>query len=155
MKRLFFSPFISVAIILLLGMTGTRGLYSHKPPASARIERASDYQVVFDITSKDAGAQQQVLRDAQLIIDAHPDAQVEVVFYGQSLDLIQKDKSAHAGEVQSLLSKGVHFRVCHIAMDHHHVTESQLITGVGTVPDGIYEIISKQKQGWGYIKVTP
>ena len=32
--------------------------------------------------------------------------------------------------------------------------KSQLLEGVGTVPDGIYEIISKQHQGWGYIKAA-
>ena len=28
------------------------------------------------------------------------------------------------------------------------------LEGVGTVPDGIYEIISKQHEGWGYIKAA-
>jgi len=28
------------------------------------------------------------------------------------------------------------------------------VAGVATVPDGIYEIISKQAAGWGYIKVS-
>ena len=29
----------------------------------------------------------------------------------------------------------------------------QLLPGVQTVPDGIYEIVSKQQEHWGYIKV--
>jgi intracellular sulfur oxidation DsrE/DsrF family protein len=39
-------------------------------------------------------------------------------------------------------------------MKNQGITESQLISGVGMVPDGIYELISKQREGWGYIKVT-
>ena len=37
-------------------------------------------------------------------------------------------------------------------MKRHKIEKSQLIPGVTTVPDGILEIIMKQKEGWGYIK---
>ncbi|HET7115486.1 MAG TPA: DsrE family protein [Hanamia sp.] len=116
----------------------------------------SDYKVVFDITSSDPACQKQVVREASLIKQGNPDAQVEVVLYGQSLDLVCKDKSQYADDIQKLASqKGVSFNVCHIAMEHHHIDPSQLIAGVGVVPDGIYEIIKKQRDGWGYIKISP
>jgi hypothetical protein len=116
----------------------------------------SDYKVVFDITSSDPACQKQVVREASLIKQGNPDAQVEVVLYGQALDLVCKDKSQYAYDIQKLLNqKGVSFNVCHIAMEHHRIDPSQLIAGVGVVPDGIYEIIKKQREGWGYIKVSP
>ena len=37
-------------------------------------------------------------------------------------------------------------------MKRHKMTIGDLIPGVGSVPDGIYEIVMKQKDGWGYIK---
>lgn len=116
--------------------------------------QATDYKVIFDLTSNDPVAQQQVIRDAGLIKAAHPDAQLEVVVYGQGLDLVRKDKSSEADAVAKLSRQGVVFKACHVAMDRQHVTESQLISGVQTVPDGIYEIISKQHQGFGYIKIA-
>jgi hypothetical protein len=48
----------------------------------------------------------------------------------------------------------VAFKVCAIAMKNNQVEQSQLIPGVQIVPDGIYEIITKQKEGWGYIKAA-
>jgi intracellular sulfur oxidation DsrE/DsrF family protein len=39
-------------------------------------------------------------------------------------------------------------------MKRMNVDKSQLIPGVEVVPDGIYEIISKQRENWGYIKVA-
>jgi hypothetical protein len=39
-------------------------------------------------------------------------------------------------------------------MKSQKVDVSQLLPGVQTVPDGIYEIITKQKEGWGYIKAS-
>ena len=39
-------------------------------------------------------------------------------------------------------------------MKRNNIDKSQLIPGVEIVPDGIYEIILKQREGWGYIKVA-
>ena len=39
-------------------------------------------------------------------------------------------------------------------MKNHNINESELLPGVEIVPDGIYEIITKQKEGWGYIKAS-
>jgi uncharacterized protein len=53
-----------------------------------------------------------------------------------------------------LSKKDVSIKVCALAMKRQNVDESQLLPGVQVVPDGIYEIISKQRDGWGYIKVA-
>ncbi len=117
--------------------------------------QVSDYKVVFDITSADPANQAQVIRDVKSIKAAYPDAQLEVVVYGEALDLIDKDKSSFTADIKQLTSqKGITFNVCHQSMKRNQVKESDLIKGVGVVPDGIYEIISKQKQGWGYIKIA-
>ena len=122
----------------------------------ALLAQMKDYKVVFDLTSKDTNAHRTVLRYIDLITKEAPDAQLEVVFYGQSLDMIRNDKSNMAGDVSTATKKsGVSFVVCEAAMRRHGITKDQLLTGVKTVPDGIYEIITKQRQGWGYIKVVP
>jgi len=77
------------------------------------------------------------------------------VLYGQSLDMIRKDRSVVAPDIERLTqNKNVGVKVCAVAMKHHNIDSSQLVSGVGIVPDGIYEIITKQKEGWGYIKAT-
>ena len=74
--------------------------------------------------------------------------------YGQGLSLVTKGKSLVADDVVKLAqNKNISFKVCQIAMKNQGIDQSQLLEGVGTVPDGIYEVISKQRQGWGYIKV--
>lgn len=116
--------------------------------------QAQDYRVVFDVTSKDTMAHQTVLRQANSILKANPDAKVEVVIYGGALDLVTKDKSVNARAMEDLAKKAA-VKVCNITMQRHNVDKSQLIAGIQTTPDGIYEIISRQRDGWGYIKVTP
>jgi len=117
--------------------------------------QGKDYKVVFDITSSDTADQQKVLRWAEAIAKDYPESQVEIVFYGKSLNLVTKNKSVNEATVTKLAaSKNVTFSVCQVAMKKHNVVAENLLPGVQTVPDGIYEIVKKEQQGWGYIKVT-
>ena len=114
-----------------------------------------DYKVVFDLTNKDTTVHQSVIRWLKGISKSDPDAKMEVVLYGKSLDMVVKDRSSVAKDVMKLAeNKNIAFRVCAVAMKHQNINESQLLPGVKTVPDGIYEIIAKQKEGWGYIKAV-
>jgi len=114
-----------------------------------------DYKVVFDLTSGDTLSQQTAIRWINEIIKAEPTAQVEVVMFGKGLPLAVQDRSALANDVMSLATnKNVAFKVCAIALANQKIDKSQLLTGVQIVPDGIYEIVSKQREGWGYIKVA-
>lgn len=113
-----------------------------------------DYRVVFDVTSKDTNTYHTVVRQAGSILKANPDAKVEIVIYGGALDLVTKDRSIVAPAVQELAKKAT-FKVCAVTMQRHNLDKSRLIPGVETVADGIYEIITRQKEGWGYIKVSP
>ncbi|WP_026898098.1 DsrE family protein [Daejeonella oryzae] len=128
--------------ILLLGISGG-------------FSQTVDYKVVFDLTSKDSSAHQMIIRWLKGISKSDPKAQMEVVFYGKSLDMITKQRSTVAADVAELSKNpNIKFKVCAVAMKNQNVEETQLLSGVQIVPDGIYEIISKQKEGWGYIKAT-
>jgi len=117
--------------------------------------QTADYKVVFDLTSKDTLNHRTVVREANLIKESNSNANIEVVVYGEGLDLVLKDKSTQAAAVQQLINdKKVSFKVCAMTMKRNNIDKSQLLPGVEIVPDGIYEIISKQHEGWGYIKVA-
>ena len=114
-----------------------------------------DYKVVFDLTSKDTLAHQTAIRQMGLIARSNPDAKVELVIFGQAIGMVVDEKSVVKEDLLKLLQlKNVSVNVCEITMQRGKIEKSQLVPGVGTVPDGIYEIISKQREGWGYIKVA-
>ena len=87
------------------------------------------YNVVFDLTTGDTLTHKRVIRWIKGILESYPDAKLEVVFY-------------------------VTFAVCEQAMKVHKVARDMLLPGVTTVPDAIYELISKQADGYGYIKIV-
>lgn len=119
--------------------------------ANAQVAR---YNVVFDMSSRDTVNQQAVVREIGLITGARPDAKLEVVIYGQGLDLVVKDRTVQQPALERLIADNkATFKVCAMTMKRNNIEKDQLVPGVEVVPDGIYEIISKQQEGWGYIKV--
>ncbi|HEY2647912.1 MAG TPA: DsrE family protein [Puia sp.] len=116
--------------------------------------QSSNYKVVFDMSSRDSVNQQAIVREIGLITGASPDAKLEVVIYGQGLDLAIKNHSVQQPAIEKIMaSNKATFKVCAMTMKRNNVDSTQLVPGVEIVPDGIYEIISKQQAGWGYIKV--
>ena len=118
------------------------------------VQAQENYKVVFDMSSRDTVNQQAIVREIGLITDANPNAKLEVVIYGQGLDLAVNGRSPQQAGVEKILASGkASFKVCAMTMKRNNITKEQLVPGVEVVPDGIYEIVSKQHDGWGYIKV--
>lgn len=137
MKRIIF-----IYILLLMG-------------AGNGFAQGAPYHAVFDLTTGDTATHQRVMRWVKSISESHPDARLEIVFYGKSLPMVEKGKSTMSADIVKLAAgNNVTFAVCEQAMKVHKVEKSMLLDGVKTVPDAIYEIISLQARGYGYIKVT-
>jgi uncharacterized protein len=112
------------------------------------------YRVVFDLTSRDTLDQRAVLRWLKEVGGSSPEAKMEVVMYAKGFELVMPDRSAFAADVkEAMKNPNVSFRVCAIALKNNNVAKSQRLAGVETVPDGIHELVMKQQDGWGYIKV--
>ena len=112
------------------------------------------YRVVFDLTSRDTLEQKAVLRWLREVGTASPQAQMEVVMYGKGFELVMPERSAYTADVkEAMKNPNVKFKVCAIALRNNNIDKSQLLPEVEAVPDGIYELVSKQQDHWGYIKV--
>ena len=120
--------------------------------ALAQSSPAKPYKVVFDLTSADQVDQRAVLRWIKEVTALNPKTKIEVVMYGRGLDLVVSGKTSLETGVTEALGHAT-FAVCAIAMKNQKVEKSQLLANVQVVPDGIGEIVAKQREGWGYIKV--
>ena len=129
------------------------GLFALLSPAAMQAQ-SQPYRVVFDLTSRDSLEQKAVLRWLREVGTSSPNAQMEVVMYARGFELVMPERSAYIAEVkEAMKNPNVTFKVCAIALKNNSVQMSQLLPGVQSVPDGIYEIVSKQQDNWGYIKV--
>ena len=110
-------------------------------------------KVVFDVTSSNPDVHRTAAKHLRLMAEAYPESEFELVVYSGAIKMVDR-KSSVAGETLEEVVKrnNVSVVVCEQTMKRHKMTMDDLIPGVGSVPDGIYEIIIKQKEGWGYIK---
>ena len=139
---------------LLPALIGVVALSAVAIGVHAQNSQPQPYKVVFDLTSSDPIDQQAVLRWITEVKAVNPTTETEVVMYGRGLDLIIAGKTTRAADVARAISDlHADFRVCAIAMKNQQVDKSQLLPNVEIVPDGIGEIVAKQRAGWGYIKV--
>ena len=129
------------------------GLFALLSPGFVHAQ-AYPYRVVFDLTSRDSLEQKSVLRWLREVGTSSPNAQMEVVMYGKGFELVMPERSAYLADVkEAMKNPNVTFKVCAIALKNNNVDKSQLLPGVWVVPDGIYELVAKQQDHWGYIKV--
>lgn len=118
----------------------------------AVLSQSKPVKIVFDLTSKDTLAHQATMRHVSGMAKAYPDSKFEVVIYGGALPMVVKGQSTVAKNLKELESNNVSFKVCAITMKRYNIETSQLLPSTEVVPDAILEIVTKQSEGWGYIK---
>lgn len=117
------------------------------------IAQTKPVKIVFDLTSKDTLTQQTALRHISLMTESYPQSSFELVIYGGAMNMVVKGKSTMTKSIEKIAGNPkVSIKVCEYTMKRYGVDKSQLLPGVGTVPDGILEIVTRQTEGWGYIK---
>ena len=117
--------------------------------------KAEPYRVAFDLTSRDSVDQAAQVRWIREVTTASPNVEIEVVMYGKGFEIVMPERSKVLADVQKALTNPkVSFKICAIAMKNNNLDKSQLLPQVQIVPDGIRELVEKQQQHWGYIKVS-
>lgn len=110
-------------------------------------------KIVFDVSSGDTLVQQAAIRHVSTMARSYKDAKFEVVVYGNALPMVVKNETTIGKQLQSLTSNpNVSIKVCELTLKRENVSVSQLVQNVSPVPDAIIEIVTRQSEGWGYIK---
>ena len=110
------------------------------------------HQIVFQLTSADTTAHKMLLKQLGNIGKVAPKTKIEVVCHGPGIAILMKEKSIVKQKISEIAGKDVQFVACEFSLQERKVDKSELIPEAGTVPAGIIEIVSKQEQGWSYIK---
>ncbi len=136
---------VSVVIALvMLSMT----IYSQTKTDNQKPE----HKIIFQLTSGDTTAHKQLIKQFNNILSVSPTTKIEVVCHGAGLDMLVSGKTIVEEKIKILSDKGVVFNACEFSIKERKVDRSKIISVSGFVPAGIVEIVSKQEQGWSYIK---
>jgi intracellular sulfur oxidation DsrE/DsrF family protein len=123
-------------------------------PAGLAFAQSKPHRVLFVLTSSDEADWHMTITNMSNFIKAFPatdTVEVEIVAYGPGLGFLRK-ASVIQPDLEALEAKHVHFVACENSMRMQHVTAADLAPGVTSVPSGVVEVVSKQEQGWPYIK---
>jgi len=125
------------------------------PTRSAARPRAAakPLRVVMQVSDAHPGTWMLALsniRNAQKDVGTR-NIEVELVAYGAGLDML-RDDSVVANEVQQAMASGARFVACRNTMEGQHITEAEMIAGIGYVQAGAIEIVRKQMEGYAYLR---
>ncbi|HSJ67724.1 MAG TPA: DsrE family protein [Anditalea sp.] len=110
-------------------------------------------KVVFDVTSSDESIHKMVMRHVTLMAEAYPESEFAVVVYGGALPMLVNGSSTVSQEIlQFKNNEKISILACEGTMKRFEVKNDQLLSGVKSVRDGLYELAIKQSEGWAYIK---
>lgn len=130
------------------------GMVAFSRPASP-VEVPADKKqsrVVFQLSTPDTAAYRSLVRQLHNLLEGLPKAQVEVVVHNKGIALLHKEKSNVAPELEVLKNLGIRFVACEQTMKQQKLDKTDILPLAGFVPRGLVEIITRQEEGWAYIK---
>ena len=123
--------------------------------ASAQAQQSAPQRakVVIQVSDADQGKWNLALNNAKNIQSdlGAANVDVEIVAYGPGIGMLKKD-SPVAGRIDEATTAGVKVIACENTMRGQKLTRTEMLTGIGYVPAGVVELISKQQQGWAYLR---
>lgn len=111
-----------------------------------------EHKIIFQLTTGDTTTHKQLMKQFSNILSVSPTTQIEVVCHGPGLDMLVTGKTIVGEKIKVMADKGVAFKACEFSMKERKVEKDKIIASAGFVEAGIVEIVSKQEQGWSYIK---
>ena len=140
---------LATCLVLCLTCSG----FSQAQTSTQVPTQTKTHRIVFAVSSGDEADWNISLGNIRnLIAGLKPDTtEVEVVAFAQGITLVTLDSKV-ADQIAALQAQNVHFVACHNSMHARHLEQKDLLAGVTPVPSGIVEIVTKQEQGWAYIK---
>jgi len=108
--------------------------------------------IVMQFSDGDSLSQMSVTGQVKNIREAWPNADIEVVCHGPGLDLLMKGKSKASQAIEDWSAKGVVFAACNNTMKRRGVKKEGLLTASQVVPSAMLELVTKQENGWAYVK---
>jgi uncharacterized protein len=78
-------------------------------------------------------------------------SEVEIVAYGPGIGMLKAD-SVTAARVTEATQAGIKVVACQNTMKGQKLTTADMNTSIGYVPAGVVEIMTRQSQGWAYVR---
>ena len=133
-------------------LIATLALFLSSVPAPAA---ASAYHpgVIVQVSNKDPESWDLTLLNIKYIQEqlGQNRLPIEVVAFGPGVYMLTRNSVVRGG-LRRAMQHGVRFVACETSMRARRIMRKDMYPGVTFVPLGIAEIITKQREGWSYLK---
>ena len=110
-------------------------------------------RVVIQVSDNDPAKWNLALNNANNIQTdlGAPNVDIEIVAYGPGIGMLKMD-SPVGGRIDEASAAGVKVLACENTMRGQKLTRTDMLNGIGYVPAGVVELMTRQQQGWAYIR---
>jgi intracellular sulfur oxidation DsrE/DsrF family protein len=123
--------------------------------ASAQTPAPKKHKIVMEMSVPGLDAWYEAVGHVSVLRDAFKDdAQIEVVFHGDAVPVLQKTDTELQAELTKHAEAGVVFVACQRSMRAHRLTTQDLFPFAVEVPSGVAEVVLKQEAGYSYLKCS-
>lgn len=112
----------------------------------------SKHRVVMQFSDSDSVSMASVLGQVKNIRTDLPDADIEVICHGPGLDLLIAKATKVPALIKDWKSKGVVFAACGNTMRRRGIKKEDLIGEATPIPSAMVQLITRQEEGWSYVK---
>ncbi len=146
MKRIF------SALVVLMMANAIPTVTAQVPSSGSMTTGNQQHKIVFQLSIDDTLAHKALMKQLNNITTVAPGTKIEVVCHGPGLSMLVIGKTVAQEKIQQMKMKGVEFVACEFSMSERNIPKEKIIPEAGFVKAGIVEIVTKQEQGWSYIK---
>ncbi len=139
---------LAIAALVVAGFLSTNALHAQAQQATPQRAR-----VVIQVSDADQGKWNLALNNAKNIQTdlGAANVDVEIVAYGPAIGMLKTD-SPVGGRIDEATAAGVKVIACENTMRGQKLTRTDMLNGIGYVPAGVVELMSRQQQGWAYLR---
>jgi intracellular sulfur oxidation DsrE/DsrF family protein len=143
---------IMLSVLLMTGIFTTIHVAGQVTANETVAIETRQHKIVFQLTTDDTLAHKSLMKQLNNITSVAPDTKIEVVCHGPGLSMLMKEKSIVREKIQQLKKKNIEFAACEFSMSEKNIPKEKIISEAVFVKAGIIEIVTRQEQGWSYIK---
>lgn len=138
----------AIAALAVAGFLSATLLHAQAQQATPQRAR-----VVIQVSDADEGKWNLALNNAKNIQAdlGAANVDIEIVAYGPGIGMLKLD-SPVGGRIDEATTGGVRVIACENTMRGQKLTRADMLKGIGYVPAGVIELMSRQQQGWAYIR---
>lgn len=144
--------FVTLLVFVMVNTVATKKLIAQVVAGEPAVAEKQQHKIVFQLSTDDTLAHKALMKQLNNITTVAPGTKIEVVCHGPGLSMLVTDKTVVQEKMQQMKMKNVVFVACEFSMSERNVPKEKIIREADFVKAGIIEIVTKQEQGWSYIK---